>query len=203
MQSSLYFALGALVSFLYVMAVVVIIVACRTQGKPASPGANPDEALPPLAELRDRASVILAEVGTELEQLHLDLQDYQAVSWNRAEDSEERYSRLVNDILLLIDHLENTLNGGGKAEEISWVYEKTNDIMNHAGIERIRPNRGDRFNGLYHKYGAGRPDKLPKGTVLEVTRTGYHGKTVTGERRLFRPAEVIVSSGPPENKGTP
>lgn len=196
--NDLYFALGLLVSLLYIMAIVVIIVIIRDQNKTVSPIKIDSKAPLPFSKLCDNVkqlSGLLLEAGANLGKLHLDLEDYGAKSWNQEKELEEKYLRTVYSLFLLLDHLENSAKDEKKSDEIGWIYRRTLRILEDGGIEEIPVKTGDYFSDTHHKSVKSRPDELPPSTVLEITRKGYHTKSKTGEDIILRPAEVIVSSG--------
>ncbi len=198
MYSELYFALGLLVGFIYMMTIVVIIVIFRGQNKTASPTKIDSKTPLPFFKLCanvKQLSGLLAEAGANLDKLYLDLEDYGAKSWNQEKELEEKYLRMVYSLFLLLDHLENSAKDEKKADEIGWIYRRTLRILDDEGIEEIPVKMGDYFSDTRHKSVKSRPDELPKSAVLEITRKGYYTKSKTGEDIILRPAEVIVSSG--------
>jgi molecular chaperone GrpE (heat shock protein) len=197
--NGLYFALGASVSCVYIIAIAIILVVFLGQRKNKTPKKRSGQASLPFVRLRDSVSQIsglLTEAGTNLEKLHLDIEDYGAKSWNQEKELEGKYYRLADSLFLLIDHLENAIKDGKKSDEIGWIYRRICRILEDEGIEEIPVKRGDQFNSTYHKHVDSRPEELPKSTVLEVTRKGYYMKDETGEDIILRPAEVVVSGGP-------
>lgn len=166
------------------------------------------EAAPSFVELRgsvDQTIALLAEAGSRLKRLQLDLEDYAAQNWEREKESEEKYYRMTISLFLLLDHLENLAKDQKKSDEIDWLHKKIRRILEDEEIEEITVEKGDHFSGIYHKHVGDRPDEVEKGTVLEVTRKGYYIRGQAQEDSvILRPAEVIVSSGPsgkqPESK---
>jgi len=148
----------------------------------------------------------IQEIGSQLDNLRLDLEDYAAEGLKNEEELKEKYHRMADNLFLLLDHFEIHKKSGKKSGKIDWFYEKTRWVLEQEGIEEIPAARGDSFNGIYHQAVSSHPHKLPDGTILEISSKGYYVKSKTGKDDIiFRPVRVIVSSGPqkennPKNK---
>ncbi len=148
----------------------------------------------------------IPEIGSQLDNLRLDLEDYAAENLKNEEELKEKYYRMTDNLFLLLDHFEIHKKSGKKSGKIDWFYEKTRWILEQEGIEEIPVARGDSFDGIYHQEIRSLPHKLPDGTILEVSSKGYYIKGKTGKDDIIlRPARVTVSSGPqkennPKNK---
>jgi molecular chaperone GrpE (heat shock protein) len=117
--------------------------------------------------------------------------------WNQEKEARTKYHGLINGVLLWLDHFEQAAkeNKTGKADE--WLFRKARRILEDEGIEEIAVKRGEMFDGRRHKQGGSRPDGLPKDAILELLRKGYYIKgRGNQEDVVFRPAEVVCSSGP-------
>ena len=151
-------------------------------------------------KLRDNLEKItgqIPEIGSQLDNLRLDLEDYAAGSLKNEEELKEKYYRMTDNLFLLLDHFEIHKKSSKKSGKIDWFYEKTRWILEQEGIEEIPAARGDSFNGIYHQEISNHPHKLPDGTILEVSLKGYYKKGKTGKDDIIlRPARVTVSSGP-------
>lgn len=144
---------------------------------------------------------LMAEARSNLERLQLDIEDYGAGSWIREKESKEKYYRMASSLFLLLDHLENLAKDKEKSDEIDWLYKRIRRILEDEGIEEIPAKKGYLFSGVYHEHVDDRAGEFPEHTVLKVVRKGYFIRGQTGtDDVILRPAEVIVSSGPPEKQ---
>jgi len=137
------------------------------------------------------------ERDADPEKLRLDIETCAAKMWNGEKETRAKYHSLINSVLLWIDHFEQAAreNKTGKTDE--WLFRKARRILEDEGIEEISVKRGDAFDGMRHKQGGSRPDELPKDMVVELLRKGYYIKGQgKQEDVIFRPAEVMCSSGP-------
>jgi molecular chaperone GrpE (heat shock protein) len=151
-------------------------------------------------KLRDSLEKIsgqIPEIGSQLDNIRLDLEDYTAQNLKNEEELKEKYYRMTDNLFLLLDHLEIYKKNNKKSDKINWFHEKTRWILEQEGIEEIPVARGDSFNGIYHQEINSHPHKLPDGTILEVLSKGYYKKGKTeNDDIILRPARVTVSSGP-------
>ena len=115
----------------------------------------------------------------------------------------ERYggSRLARDILPLHDNLARALSAAsqerrevpsGLIEGIELTMRELLNVFKKHGIERVAPERGDRFDPQLHQaiFEAPLPE-TKAGDIIEITEVGF-----TLHDRLLRPAKVGVSSTP-------
>jgi molecular chaperone GrpE (heat shock protein) len=174
----------------------------------AESGASQEDATereaPSLAQLRykiDNISKQLRSAGTDLGGLQVDLVSYGAERWERERGFLERYSHLTEHLFLLLDHLELQVKAAPAREGGEALYRKAARILEDEGIEEIAVREGDAFDGKLHKHVGEKPGDAPQGTILEVARKGYvlRNELAGEEEFVLRPAEVIVSSGPPRS----
>lgn len=138
----------------------------------------------------------ISEIGAGLEDFKLDIEDYAANCLKREESLKEKYKRIIDNIILLLNHFEIYERRKGRPGKIKWFHEKTRWILEQEGIKEIPVNKGDLYNGIYHQQVKSCPNKLPDGTVLKVLSRGYYKKGKTDDDdTIFKPAGVIVSSG--------
>lgn len=188
-------------AFLIIAGTAVLIFFVNKKSRAAS--------APSFLKLRDnleKISVKIPDIGSQLDSLRLDLEDYAAENLKNEEELKEKYYRMTDNLFLLLDHFEIHKKSSKKSDKIDWFYEKTRWVLEQEGIEEIPVTRGDSFNGIYHQQVSSRPHKLPDGTILEISLKGYYIKGKTGKDDIIlRPARVTVSSGPqkesnPKNK---
>ncbi len=158
-----------------------------------------------MAQMRSRIeklSALVAEAASNLENFQVDLVTYGAERWERERNSLERYCSLTRHLFLMLDHLEIQAKEAGGSNGASQLYGKACRILDEEGIDEIAVKKGDPFDGKLHRHVGQKPDGCPAGAVIEVARKGYVMKTgLAGEGEfVLRPAEVIVSAGPGENK---
>ncbi len=122
----------------------------------------------------------------------------------------ERYggSRLARDILPVHDNLARALDAAtlvlkaateeqreatsGLVEGIELTMRELLNVFGKHGVERVSPERGDRFDPQIHQAMFEAPvPGTTAGDIIEVTEVGF-----TLHERLLRPAKVGVSSSP-------
>jgi molecular chaperone GrpE len=114
---------------------------------------------------------------------------------------ERRYAALpiVRDLLPVIDNIDRAIDAAEKAGEAEnllsgfrLVKQQLHTILTQHATEPISPE-GEVFDPHYHEAILQQPSgEVPAGHVSMVTQTGYKLHD-----RVVRPAQVIVSSGPP------
>lgn len=115
----------------------------------------------------------------------------------------ERYggSRLARDVLPVHDNLARALSAAsqeqreapsGLIEGVELTMRELLSVFKKHGIERVAPERGDRFDPQLHQaiFEAPLPE-TKAGDIIEITEVGF-----TLHDRLLRPAKVGVSSTP-------
>jgi len=142
-------------------------------------------------ELRDRVMRALAEAENVRKRGERDRREA------------ERYggSRLARDILPVHDNLARALEAAtqdqresspGLIEGVELTMRELLNVFKKHGIERVAPERGDRFDPQLHQaiFEAPLPETRA-GDIIEITEVGF-----TLHDRLLRPAKVGVSSTP-------
>lgn len=174
----------------------------RLTRPPAAPGRRDAEGKKKerskFAELRDLANALnntVVDASEMIEQLNLDLEDFGVEKWRHEKEMNKRYGDLTGHLFLLLDHLEvssSELSEGAAA----WLKQKIETILDDGGIAEMPVQRGDDFDGRYHKHVAAAPSELPDGAVVEVKRRGYWVDATDRseeEKVVLRQAEVVVS----------
>jgi molecular chaperone GrpE (heat shock protein) len=184
-------------SALFVFGVILLTVAFFEEMHVAAPKSRTSNLLlPRLRENLDQVITLSTNANSQLRLFQDEVENWGAEQWQKEKDSEDKYYSIVEELFLLLDHL-NIQSHKQKSGELDWICQRARRILEDKGIEEIPVEKGDHFNGRYHKYLCHRQDKLGKDTVLEVVRKGYFIKGQTGqEDTVLRTAEVIISSGP-------
>jgi molecular chaperone GrpE len=115
---------------------------------------------------------------------------------------ERRYAALpvLRDLLPVLDNIERAIEAAEKAAEpenllagFRLVKQQLDTVLARHHAEPIEP-AGQPFDPNFHEAILQQPSSdVPAGHVMQVTQTGYKLHD-----RVVRPAQVIVSSGPPE-----
>lgn len=142
-------------------------------------------------------SEALSKLEASLKSLQLDIEDYGARNWKKETESRQKYYNILNALFLFLDHLDISLKNNKNIEQIDRIYKRVASILEGESIEEIAVQKGERFDGKFHKHAGERANELAKGAILEVTRKGYFIKHTGTEEEdiILRPAEVIVSAG--------
>lgn len=130
-----------------------------------------------------------------------DLENYRKRA-AREKDEIRKYgaSGLVEDLLPALDNLQLGLKSAEEhhpeahavIEGIEMVFGQLMNVLRQHGLEPVNP-QGESFDPNLHEGVSHLPHaEVPEGHIAEVIRPGY---TLNG--RLLRPANVVVSSGPP------
>jgi len=133
----------------------------------------------------------------ELRARRLDLEDRLVAAWEAERAAREGQHRLAEELFLVLDHLDRANAGGPGDDRLRWFREKLDRALVGAGIDEIRVDVGDAFDGGVHRHVGERHAELPRGAVLAVTRKGYARRGEAGRdgECVLRPAEVVLSSG--------
>ena len=150
----------------------------------------------PFSALRDNLESTISNSENATLKLRLfkkEMEAYGAENWEKEQELEEKYFNTVMEVFQLLDHFDSLFKKDRKSKEITWLYERTSQILSHRGISEIPVNRGDVFDARYHK-GIGKlTDSIPRGRISEVTRRGYFIKGLGNEDAVvLREAEVVV-----------
>jgi molecular chaperone GrpE len=142
----------------------------------------------------------LAAANDRALRLHAEMQNLRNRSSREIAD-ERRYAALpvLRDLLPVLDNIGRAIEAAEKAGEAEnllagfrLVRQQLETIFSSHGAEPINP-RGEPFDPNYHQAILQQPSaEVPAGHVMMVTQTGYKLHD-----RVVRPAQVIVSSGPP------
>lgn len=136
-----------------------------------------------------------------LMRLQADFENFRKrVARERAEMAQRAAEDLVKDLLPVLDHFELALKSATQhgapanvVEGLELVYDEIMGALAKHGLAVVRAEPGTAFDPLQHEAVAHVPsEEIPADAVIEQTRCGYR----LGER-LLRPAQVVVSSGPP------
>ena len=112
-------------------------------------------------------------------------------------------SDLLSDLLPVVDHLELALNQLTKSNDpfvtgVKLVYDQLLTLLDHYDMKAI-DTQGEPFDPSYHEALSQMPSTtVPPHTIIDQFRKGW---LLAG--KLLRPAQVIVSSGPPEEPEQP
>lgn len=134
--------------------------------------------------------------------LQADFDNYRKRMQREREDLGQRMNEaLITDLLPVLDHFHMGLENAERQEAdaglrngFQLVLEQAQAVLNRYGLEMIDA-AGQTFDPHQHEALTHLPSaEHPAGQVLAQTRRGYRlgGK-------LLRAAQVVVSSGPPEN----
>jgi molecular chaperone GrpE (heat shock protein) len=93
--------------------------------------------------------------------------------------------------------LEDWTRSEKKTNEMAWILNRIQHILEDAGIEQIKVEPGDSFNRRFHARNDGATEP---GTISSVIRQGYIIKDKqSGEDITLRLAEVTVKKTPEGN----
>lgn len=152
------------------------------------------------AEELAKARGELAEANDRVLRTQAELENYRKRARRELED-EKRYAALplVRDLLHVLDNLERAIeasernpNTGGLLEGVKMVAIQLHTYLEQHQCRRI-PAVGMVFDPHQHEAIAQEPStEVPAGSVTRVARHGYQL-----HERVVRPAQVLVSVGPP------
>jgi molecular chaperone GrpE len=150
---------------------------------------NADQLTAELAAANDRALRLQAEMQNLRSRTSREIAD------------ERRYAALpvLRDLLPVIDNIDRAIEAAEKAGEVEnllegfrLVRQQLMTILTRHQCEPI-PAEGEPFDPHFHEAILQQPSsEVPAGHVTMVTQSGYKL-----HERVVRPAQVIVSSGPP------
>ena len=163
-------------------------------------GAGADE----LGALLKKLDEATAEINVQKERYLrtvADLENYRKRAVREKEEARKQANcGLLEDLLPALDNFKLGLKSaeqheGGKvfAEGFQMILGQLEAILKQNGLEEINPGNGP-FDPNYHESIAHMPHgTIADGHIIEVHRIGYKI-----HERLLRPAQVVVSSGAPE-----
>jgi molecular chaperone GrpE len=129
-----------------------------------------------------------------------DLENYRKRAVREKEETRKQANcSILEDLLPILDHFYLGLKSaeeheGGKAfaEGFRMILNQMEAALKQNGLEEIKPEKA-MFDPNFHESIAHVPDEsVEDGHITEVHRVGYKL-----HERLLRPAQVVVSSGPP------
>lgn len=178
----------------------------RDTNDPASDSLSPEQQL--LSDmLRLRAEA--AEANDRAIRTHAELENYRKRARRELED-EKRYAslNLLRDLLQVLDNLNRAIESAQKTEQAEQADKSTALTGLLAGVQmvalqlntcldqhqcRVIADVGTVFDPHLHEAIAQEPStEHPAGTITRVARKGY-----SLHDRVVRPAQVLVSIGPP------
>jgi molecular chaperone GrpE len=149
-----------------------------------------DQLAAELAAANDRALRLQAEMQNLRNRTSRELAD------------ERRYAALpvLRELLPVVDNIERAIEAAEKAGEAEnllagfrLVRQQLMTVLSRNECQPIMPE-GEPFDPNFHEAILQQPSaEVPAGHVMQVTQIGYKLHD-----RVVRPAQVIVSSGPPE-----
>jgi len=168
---------------------------------PAAELAAVATATPGAADLRaevDRLQAELSQATDRALRAHAELDNFRKRTY-RLMDEERKYAvlPLVRDLVPVVDNLERAIgaaNGGaaGLLDGVKLVLQQLQSVLAGHHCQRIAPE-GETFDPHVHEAIAQHPSAThPAGTIVAVSQVGY-----LLHDRLVRPAQGLVSAGPP------
>jgi molecular chaperone GrpE len=161
-----------------------------------------DEAIAGSVSTGDRAADELASANDRLLRLQAEMQNLRNRTSREIAD-ERKYAALpvLRDLLPVLDNIVRAIEAAEKAGEADnllagfrLVRQQLESILTRHECQPISPE-GELFDPHFHQAILHQPSKdVPADHVVMVTQTGYKLHD-----RVVRPAQVIVSSGPPAN----
>jgi|GEM_PF-1798496 len=111
----------------------------------------------------------------------------------------ESRERMLTQLLPVLDHFELGLNSarlhninGQVLKGFQMVYEQLLAILTQEGLRRVEVHAGQQFDSSVHECVSQVPsEEYPENTIIAEPRAGY----CLG-RKVLRPAQVVLSSGP-------
>jgi molecular chaperone GrpE len=138
----------------------------------------------------------LEALQAERDELLDTLQRVQAEFDNyRKRAARDQQSRLVKELLPVLDDLERALEAAEAHEEakleegVALVTRSFADVLRKEGLEEV-PTEG-KFDPHVHEALLSQPSEAEEGAVIEVLQKGYR----LGDR-VIRPARVVIASAP-------
>lgn len=148
----------------------------------------------------EAASTEVADLNDRLLRLHAEMQNLRNRTSREIAD-ERKYASLpvVRDLLPVVDNIDRAIEAAEKAGEAEnllsgfrLVKQQLHSILAQHKCEPIQAD-GQEFDPHFHQAILQQPSaEVPAGHVMLVAQTGYKIHD-----RVVRPAQVIVSSGPP------
>ncbi len=159
----------------------------------------------PFSEVRDNLDSAIsdsANLSSKLELLKQEMNACGNANFQKEKETEDKYYNTLTDVFQLLDHFQMVYDQNKQTEEVGWLRERAQRILEDQKISEMPVNRGDAFDARYHKYVGKRADDLPRGSISAVARKGYVLKGQNGEMEVLRVAEVLVSDNQPNKSQT-
>jgi molecular chaperone GrpE len=163
-----------------------------------------ESALPSDSQELERLQVDLNEAQTQVLRAQAELENFRK-RVRREMEEERRFAAapLLRDLLPALDNLERAVEAAGKSEGaggfvdgVKMVVQQILQALEQHGCRRI-PAQGEPFDPHVHEAIGQQPSpEHAPGIILFETRTGYQLHD-----RVLRPAQVMISAGPPAGEG--
>jgi len=176
----------------------------RGEQNPEAAGQEPAEDTP-----APEANNLLEQLRSDLEaaqdrllRSHAELDNYRKRA-AREIDEHRRYANLplIRDLLPVLDNLERAIAAAENARDVAGLLEgvkladrQFEDALARHHCLRIPALDAPFDPNLHHAIAQQPSDRVPPGTVVLVSEAGFRLHD-----RVVRPAQVIVSTSPPEN----
>ena len=156
----------------------------------------------PETEEGDATDPAVRQVEEQLLRLRADFENFRKRTQREKEQwSAHAMENLMTDLLTVLDHFELGLKNAAEheakpavAEGFQLVYDQMNQLLKKHKLEEIEAE-GVAFDPTWHEAVSSLPSPdVESGHVAILARRGY-----TLGSRVLRPAQVVVSSGPPED----
>jgi len=166
----------------------------------AAPNGNSDQAFAEALSDTDQLAADLAAANDRALRLQAEMQNLRNRTSREIAD-ERRYAALpvLRDLLPVIDNIDRAIEAAEKAGEAENLLEGFRLVRQQLLTTLTRhqcetiPAEGQPFDPNFHEAILQQPSaEVPAGNVIMQTQTGYKLHD-----RVVRPAQVIVSSGPP------
>ncbi|MBW3597540.1 MAG: nucleotide exchange factor GrpE [Planctomycetes bacterium] len=171
-----------------------------SQSPPSPNGGSAETATAPDTQELERLQADLNEAQAQMLRAQAELDNFRK-RIRRDMEEERRFAAapLLRDLFPALDNLERAVEAAGKNEGaaglvdgVIMVVQQIGQILEQHGCRRI-PAKGEAFDPHVHEAITQQPsDEHPAGVVMLETRSGYQLHD-----RVLRPAQVIISSGPP------
>ncbi len=183
--------------------------AIQSEGKPVEK--NHEASEKPLEKMTKSELLEKAEEFQEVSKKHYDLYlrsqaDIENIKKRNKKEKEEwvKYSNetLIREILPVLDNLENAISHSNNENSLHALREGVDltlkglkKILVKSGLEEVN-TQGEPFDPCFHQAVSEQEDKnVETGVILQELQRGY-----TLNKRLIRPAMVVVSKGMPSNE---
>lgn len=144
---------------------------------------------------------LISEYKDKLLRAQADFQNYQKrVEREFADYKAYANSKLLEDILVVVDDFQNALDSASEGEDrefirgFEMIYNNLIEVLKREGLSEI-PAQNERFDPWKHEAVDMVPtNEHPEHTIIGVVQKGY-----TFKDKVLRPAKVQVTTSPKEN----